>query len=201
MNSVIGILILAAGGSARMHKPKQLLTYRGKSLLRHAAETALAVPGAEVVVVSGALHKELLHECNDLPVQVVYNADWQNGLSTSIHAGIARLEMARPDNMRGVLITLCDQPMVTAAHLNNLLSAFYGNNYQGIVATGYANSAGVPALFAREFFKELYRLKGDSGAKKLFSKHKHQLQLISFEAAAVDIDTSDDYRSLQAGDE
>jgi|SRR4051812_38877219 molybdenum cofactor cytidylyltransferase len=84
----VGILVLAAGGSSRMGRPKQLLDYRGKPLVRHVAETALAVAGDRVVVVVGAEGGKVGGRVRDLPVRVVLNKRWEAGIGSSIHAGM-----------------------------------------------------------------------------------------------------------------
>ena len=89
----IGLILLAAGGSARLGHPKQLLPYKGRTLLRHAAEVAAAAGCEPLVLVTGALHEELLPEVKDLPFYVVRNEDWAQGMSTSIQAGLDVLRM------------------------------------------------------------------------------------------------------------
>src|SRR6266478_5214042 len=120
--SKIGVVILAAGASARMGRPKQLLLYRGQTLIRWAVESALASVCRPIVVVIGAhgelLKKELLH----LPVLVADNGEWQKGMSSSIRIGIETL-VTTGEEMEGAVIMLCDQPFVTAGVVNALVEA------------------------------------------------------------------------------
>ena len=82
------IILLAAGSSSRLGQPKQLLVFEGQTLLRRAVETAVAAAAtAPVVVVTGALHEELLPELAGLPVQVVCCQDWQAGMGASLKTG------------------------------------------------------------------------------------------------------------------
>ena len=93
-----------------MGRPKQLLPYRGRTLLRHAAETAVASGCGPIVLVTGALNEALAAEVAGLPIQAVHNSDWETGMASSIRAGLAAVEAAQP---RAVLIMLSDQPHLT----------------------------------------------------------------------------------------
>ena len=87
----IGVIILAAGGSSRMGSPKQLLSYRGQSLVRHAANAALESVADRVVVVIGGYADEVRNELEALPLSIVENRSWQTGMSSSIRAGLQEL--------------------------------------------------------------------------------------------------------------
>src|SRR6185503_16376101 len=97
----IGLIILAAGASTRLGKPKQLLRYGGKSLLFHAAQTAIASVCKPVVIVLGAYAELLKQEVQDLPVQVLENPHWQEGMGTSISTGIKAINIS--DNLEAVV--------------------------------------------------------------------------------------------------
>ena len=90
--AMIGVLILAAGASTRLGKPKQLLQYRGQSFLRHTAKMAIASGCQPVVVVLGAQAKQLRSELSDLPVTIMENHDWATGISSSIHVELEALQ-------------------------------------------------------------------------------------------------------------
>ncbi|PTR01076.1 molybdenum cofactor cytidylyltransferase [Mucilaginibacter yixingensis] len=193
----IGTIILAAGGSSRMGQPKQLLRFKNKTMLRHTVDTVLeSTCGDGVVVVTGAVHQQLADECDGLPVSVIENSNWQMGMSTSIRAGLKALEKMRPDNLRGVLIILCDQPFITAGHLDNLADMFTTRGYRGIAATGYDSTVGAPAIFSRDLFEQLYQLNGDKGAKELINNPENKLLCVPFHPASIDLDTMDDYLAL-----
>lgn len=192
----IGIIILAAGSSSRMGQPKQLLKYKDTSLLRHAVETAQASRGkGPLLVVTGALHDELFKECVGLNISVAHNTNWQQGMATSIHTGLRALTRANT-NTTGALIMLCDQPLITTEHLNNLLDMFAHHRSQVIVATAFANVVGSPCIFSREVFEALYQLKGDKGARQIFDEPPQKLVTVPFKPAAVDVDTMEDYEGL-----
>ncbi|WP_133273348.1 nucleotidyltransferase family protein [Hymenobacter radiodurans] len=92
--SSVALILLAAGASTRMGQAKQLLYFQGQTLLRRAAETAVATGCQPLVLVTGALHKELVAEIDDLPFLVTHNPDWAVGMGSSIRTGLAALEKA-----------------------------------------------------------------------------------------------------------
>jgi molybdenum cofactor cytidylyltransferase len=189
MSSSTSILILASGNSSRLGLPKQLLQHKGRSLLRHAAEIALAAHPAEVVCVLGFESDRMKHELDDLAVRCVLNAGWHEGVASSLREGISSL----PVSVDSALITLCDQPFVTSSHLANLMSA--SGVGHSISATSYENAIGVPACFARSVFPELLDLHGDAGAKKVINRDLSRVTTIFFPEAGIDIDTLRDYQS------
>jgi len=190
----IGLLILAAGASTRLGQPKQLLPFRGRSLLRHAAETALASVCRPVVVVLGAFADRLLTELRELPVTVALNPTWAEGMASSIRTGLrVASEPSEPD---AVVIMLCDQPLVTATMLNQLVNV-HRSKACGIVASEYEGTLGVPALFNRKYFPELGWLEGDQGARKIIVKYKHDAARISMPEAAFDVDRLEEAARLE----
>ncbi|MGP8236795.1 MAG: NTP transferase domain-containing protein [Limisphaerales bacterium] len=186
------LIILAAGASARLGRPKQLLPFRGRSLLRHAAETALNSVCRPVVVVLGAFADELQSELAALPVTVAINPAWADGMASSIRTGLREVASG-PD---AVVIMLCDQPLVTAGMLDRLVSVHRGEE-RGIVASAYEGTSGVPALFSRKYYRELGLLEGDQGAKKIIVKHENDLARISLPEAAFDVDRLEDAARLE----
>jgi molybdenum cofactor cytidylyltransferase len=189
----IAVIILAAGASTRLGQPKQLLPYSGKTLIRHAAETALKTRYEPVIVVTGALHEQLLVELKEGSIEVIHNPNWQQGMSASIRTGVEAAEKQEPD---AVLIMLCDQPLITSEHLKALGTTFSSLEDGSIVATGYEHIAGVPALFPKKLFNSLKALQGEQGARELLKVHQNSLVTVSFAGAAVDIDTPEDYENL-----
>src|SRR5215470_13209199 len=155
----VGGLLLAAGGSTRFGSPKQLFEFQGKTLLRRAAEAIIGSGCSPVVVVLGANVDESLAEISDLDIHPVVNSDWKTGMSSSIHAGLAELENLNPA-LDGVLFTLMDQPFITAEHLAQFVERFR-DEHPPIIASEYNDITGVPALFARELFDELFKLGGE----------------------------------------
>ena len=193
--SGVTLLLLAAGGSTRMGRPKQLLDYGGRPLLRHSVEQALGSRCRPVIVVLGAEADACRAIIEDLPVQMVVNHDWAQGMGSSIRAGMSAVA---PDgsNADAVLIALCDQPLISSAFLDSLVQ-LHVEQRAPMVAASYDNRPGVPALFARPLFPRLAALDGQAGAKALLqTADSGNLLTIPAPQAAVDVDTPDDYARL-----
>jgi molybdenum cofactor cytidylyltransferase len=190
----LSCLILAAGGSTRMGRPKQLLTYRGQTLLRRAAETALALPVGEIVVVLGSRADQIQEEVADLPLKVALNPDWTRGMGSSIATGMAELAA----DSKGVLTLLVDQPHVTPALLEEMILAFHTGSE--LVAAAYGENLGVPAIFGQVYFEALRQLDTQGGAEDIIRAHRNRAHCIPFEAGKVDVDTPEDYERLKRGE-
>ena len=194
----VALLLLAAGGSTRMGRPKQLLEYGGQPLLRHSVEQALASRCRPVVVVLGADADACRAVIDDLPVQIVLNHDWAQGMGSSIRAGMSALAAGETGESvpEAVLIALCDQPLISSAFLDALVQ-LHVEQHAPMVAASYDNRPGVPALFARALFPRLAALDGQAGAKALLqAADGAHLLTIPAPQAAVDVDTPDDYARL-----
>lgn len=190
----VGLVILAAGASTRLGRPKQLLPYRGRSLLRHAAETAVGSTCRPILVVIGAHAAELAGEVSDLPVHVVENPRWPRGMGTSLRAGLEALEAVGPE-VGAVVITLCDQPLLSTAIIDSLVRA-HRDSGRPIVASEYGGVLGAPALFDRILFGELLTPKDAGGAKEIIARHRADVCSVPFPGGAIDIDTPQDYEGL-----
>jgi molybdenum cofactor cytidylyltransferase len=189
----IGIVILAAGGSRRMGQPKQLLPFRDRTLLRHAVETAVASMCRPILVVIGA-HAELVSlELQSLPVLIAYNPEWATGIGSSLRLAIQTLSAI--DGIDGVVITLSDQPLVTADALNKIVEAHYQTGKE-IVASEYADTHGVPLFIGQRFFDEIAALCGTEGAKRVIDRHLEEMTTVPLVEAVFDIDTPDEYERL-----
>jgi molybdenum cofactor cytidylyltransferase len=177
----VALILLAAGASKRLGQPKQLLQFHGRSLLRHAAETALESDCRPVIVV---LRDRLENELFNFPLITLKNQDRDEGIASSIRLGVS----AVPESASGTVIMLVDQPLVSATFLNALASS------DNLAAAKYNDSLGVPAYFPRKYFPELLALKGDKGAKSILEKHN--TFAITCDDAAIDIDTAIDAENL-----
>ena len=191
-------LVLAAGGSARLGQPKQLVAAGGESLLRRTARTVLAAPFQRVIVVVGCEAERIGAVVQDLPIALVINEEWQSGMASSVRCGVAAAQEQGAD---AVLILPCDLPRLSAAHLTALLQRHQGGSPP--VATSWRDADGnpafgAPALFERRYFPALLALQGDEGARKLLRLHRGELSTIEFQDATHDVDTPDDLSGLAA---
>lgn len=191
----VGLVLLAAGSSSRMGTPKQLLPFRGKPLVRHCAEIALAAFQPLITVV-GASAPEVEAALAGLPVQIVHNKLWEQGIGASIQAGVRR---AAELGLEGVVLSLADLPLVTAKYLSGLLEK-QGTSGELIVASRYAGTVGVPALFSRQYFPHLLGLEPTQGCKGIIMSNGESAILVDCPAAEFDIDTPHDYASLESND-
>jgi molybdenum cofactor cytidylyltransferase len=191
----IGAIVLAAGGSSRFGRPKQLLTFQGESLVRRAVGSAIDSCGAGVVVVVGDTHRLIEAELRESSVTVVENPDWRHGIGTSIRCGLRHLVGAAPE-LDAVALLACDQPFVDASTVAALITE-QSRSGKAIVASSYANALGIPALFDRSNFEELLALPDDSGAKTLIESRPDDVASIEFEKGAIDIDTPADFERLR----
>jgi molybdenum cofactor cytidylyltransferase len=182
-----GLIILAAGASSRMGRPKQLLPWRGRTLLRHASETALATSLRPVLVVLGCEAIACERELAGLNVHRVVNPDWSRGMGTSVACGIASLEHMDPSTT-GALFMLVDQPDLTSSFLESIRERWEKGDRR-IVATEYGGGGGVPALFSKSYFLELLALDSDRGARQIIAREKSAVALIQPPVELIDLDT------------
>ncbi len=189
----VGAIVLAAGGSTRLGQPKQLLRYEGQTLVRRAAETALRAGCDPVLVVIGRDHREINGELENLAVILVPNESWKGGLGTSLRAAMAALPA-----VDAVIILACDQPHVNGELLRQIIDQHHATG-KPMVASDYAGTVGVPALFAASCFDQLRSLGDDGGAKGLLRAQPNDVATVPFAEGAIDLDTPEDYQSLING--
>ncbi|MDB5015992.1 MAG: nboR [Mucilaginibacter sp.] len=187
-----GIIILAAGASVRLGKPKQNLIYKGQTLLQRAVETANASVCQPVIVVLGANKNVIEPTIKDLNINIVYSETWQEGMASSIRSGIIEMQKIEP-KATSVILMLCDQPLVDTPILNLLILS---KSKEGIAACAYNETLGPPALFDVVYFPELLSLKGQDGAKKNLLKYADTVHAIPFPQGIIDIDTVEDFEKL-----
>jgi molybdenum cofactor cytidylyltransferase len=189
----VAAVILAAGASSRMGRPKQLLDWNGKALVRVVAEHALAAGFDPIVVVLGAHTAQVREALAGLPLQCVSNSDYHQGQSTSLRAGVAAL----PTHIAAALVLLGDQPFVTPAIMRVLVQRWHEEHSQ-IVVPLYQGQRGNPVLFGRAVFAELMAVSGDQGARALIQSNPARVTHVHFEDTRPleDIDTIEDYTRL-----
>ncbi|MBK0379036.1 nucleotidyltransferase family protein [Mucilaginibacter segetis] len=187
------IVILAAGSSSRLGRPKQTLEYKGQTLLQIAIKNALAVTEM-VLVVLGANAEHIEPTIENLPANVLHNAHWEEGMSSSIRLAITDLEKNYPE-VTSVIVMLCDQPFANAELLTQLIDKKKTTG-KGIIASNYHNISGVPALFEKKYFPQLLELSGQAGAKQLLTQYPDAVAEVPFPEGETDIDTTEDYKRL-----
>ncbi len=176
-----------------MGRPKQLLDWGGRPLVRVAAEHALAAQVERVVVVVGAAREQVVAALAGLPLEIVVNADYAAGQSTSLRAGIGAL----PPEIAAALVLLGDQPFVTPSILNTLIAAWRASAAP-IVAPIYRGQRGNPVLFSRALFPDLLAVEGDQGARGVLAANRDLIEGVPFDddAPLADIDTPEEYARL-----
>jgi molybdenum cofactor cytidylyltransferase len=196
-HSDTAILILAAGESRRLGRPKQLLTFQGETLIRRIARRASESKASMVLVVLGHQAESVQKELTGLDkLRTIHNPDYQLGMGTSIRTGVQALA-----SHAAVLISVCDQPHLTTAIFDQLIARL-PESPAGIVCSRYTGSThdslptvhGVPAIFTREHYAALTALPDDAGAKSLLSEN--DVDSIDFTDGALDIDTLEDLANI-----
>jgi CTP:molybdopterin cytidylyltransferase MocA len=202
-----GAVVLAAGASTRLGQPKQLVMYEGQPLVVRAALAALRSGANPVVVVVGAHADAVRAALFGLPVTLVTNPAWADGVGTSVAAGVRALRDSVPD-VRGVLLTLADQPLVDSSALVRLADAWLlrathsrpnSSGETAVAAAVHAHTVGAPAIFGRASFEQLCALGGDAGAARLLRTTDGHVRRVYMPEAAVDVDTPDDLLRLGVG--
>ncbi len=191
---MIAGIILAAGRSSRLGRPKQLLDLQGNPLIRHTAQRVLASSLDEVFVVVGHEAEAVAAALRDLRVRVVQNPDAALGQSTSVRAGLEAL----PVEAEAAMFLLGDQPGVDPSVIDALADAWRTSG-AAIVAPRYTNGLGNPVLFDRRAFPALALLQGDIGAKPVVRAYEASGELHAIpvsQPAPSDVDTDDDYKAL-----
>jgi molybdenum cofactor cytidylyltransferase len=190
----VAAVVLAAGGSRRFGSPKQLLPWKGKTLLEHVVDTVLASSVQELFVVLGDQADRLRSLLGERPIDVILNEDWEEGQSSSVRVGLEAL----PRACQACLFVLADQPNLTSQLIDDLLTR-YRRTLAPIVAPAHRGRRGNPVLFDRALFPELLRLKGDQGGRSIIERHLAQVELVevSDEHLFLDIDRVSDYEAAR----
>ena len=190
------IILLAAGASTRLGRPKQLVLWNGEPLLRHSATVALSARLGPVIVVLGAVERECRESLAGLSLEIVVNTAWAEGMGGSIAAGMIAVQNSVTP-LQSVIIMLCDQPYVSSATLRSLCDE-QRRTESAVVASRYCQhdgKLGVPALFTSQRFAALARLRGALGGKQLIASESSPA-FIDCPEAVADIDTPRIYQQL-----
>lgn len=188
------IVILAAGSSSRMGKPKQLLDFNGQTLLNIVIRESLKTKFRPVVVVLGAYAAEIKKASTNQEVIYSFNEDWENGMSSSISLGL-KVALENNPKIENVILTVADQVHISSDIFEELQSK-QEQSKKNIVASAYSKTTGTPTLFNKKYFDNLLVLSGSSGAKSLIKQYVDDTTTIPFELGNIDIDTETDYNNL-----
>lgn len=190
----IALLILAAGESKRMHGIKQLLPWKNTTLLGNAIEQAIQSKANAVYVVLGANADRIAPTIAHYNIQTIENKNWKNGLGNSIACGVNFLK-ENQHHYDALLITLADQPLLTADYYNLLMDNFVQNKAK-IIASEINNSPSVPAIFDAAYFEKLSQLNQDQGAKEILIAAQNELYVLRTNANLMDVDTQTAYEKI-----
>lgn len=192
-----GVVILAAGASRRMGRPKPLLEVGGRPLVVRAAEAALAAPVWPIVVVLGSQAGLIRPALARLPVLIVENPAWSEGMASSLRTGLVTLRQFSR-HLDGVVVALCDQPAFSADTIARLMAARSATG-RTIAAARYQGRCGAPALFGSEHFPALAALTGEEGARLLLNGDPARVAAVDLPELGADLDTPEDYERLLRG--
>jgi molybdenum cofactor cytidylyltransferase len=179
-------------------QPQQLLPFRGRTLLRNAVETALETLCRPIIVVLGAYAERVEPEIHDLPVIIARNDNWQQGMGTAIRCGIQAIFRAERKEVLptdGCILTLCDQPFVTAPFLQHLANRD-GLGGKEIVAAQYNGIDGAPVFFSRTLYAELLAVAPNKGTRELIQQFPEKLHGIPYAGAGLNADMPEDDQSF-----
>jgi molybdenum cofactor cytidylyltransferase len=183
----LGAVLLAAGGSSRLGRPKQLLRIEDEALVTRMARLLVELEPGSVMVVTGSASQAVKDQLSGLPVQIVHNPRWQDGMAGSLATSVKNL----PAEVDGVLIVLCDQWRVGLEDLRELVRD-WSADISHIAAACWDEDGrqviGPPAIFPRALFEELTTLKGDRGARAVIGKHREHASFVAMENARFDLD-------------
>ena len=189
----LSAIVLAAGGSSRYGQCKQLINISGSSLIRHAVnKLSSLLSHNNIYVVVGASSQAVAQAINDLPVNIVHNEHWQKGLASSLKAGMTSINPGCP----AVMITLCDQVLITETHLRRLADHWIEDSSR-IIASGYADTLGTPAVIPAEFYPQVLALEGDAGAKPILTNNIGWVTTVPIPEAEFDLDVPADLEKLK----
>jgi molybdenum cofactor cytidylyltransferase len=193
----VAAVVLAAGRSTRMGAVNKMLAeIGGKSLVRIAAEQAIASYAKPVIVVTGHEREKVEAALKGLSVRFVHNPDFSEGLGSSLKAGIA----AVPEEVDAAIICLGDMPQVDAVLINRLIAAFDPQRGALVAVPSIDGRRGNPVVWSRRFFHDLMSIQGDIGARHLIGNYAEAVVEVPVagEAALTDVDTPESFSAVKA---
>lgn len=194
----LAAILLVAGPSTRLGRPKQLVRYKGETLARRMARllAGLDCVHGDVVAVTGCDAEAIGAELTGLPVKTAFNRDWQKGMGGSIACG-AR---SAPGNTDGLLVSVCDQWLLSSGDLQKLVDSWVAAPSRIHVACwkeGAALVSGPPVIFPGPLRGELRGLEKTRGARQIIDRHMEIVDFVDLESAAYDLDRPEDLQKLE----
>jgi molybdenum cofactor cytidylyltransferase len=189
----VAAIILAAGGSSRLGRPKQLLDWFGKTFVNQLIDMALETGLDPVVIVTGAYGEEIEQSIHNDDVIVAQNVNWKDGQSSSMQVGVKALNENEIDSL---IIFLCDQPQVPGELIEKMIKESQKDELD-IVATSVGGKICPPTLFKTRCIEGLLGLQGDQGGRALFKSYKTQILEWQDKRLLQDSDTEEDYLKLK----
>ncbi len=189
--AIMTAAILAAGASSRLGQPKQLLQLNGQTLIRRAALAVLSANLSRVAVIAGSHAAAVADELRDLPVEIIVNQEWREGMAAAVRCAVNNAGEAE-----ALLLTPCDLPLLSIAHLRALIEQFEREDAP-IVASRYNETLGAPLIIGRALWPELLELRGDVGARRVIMRH--EASYIVWPDGALDVDTRQDWENFSNG--
>ncbi len=185
---MVSSILLAAGKSKRMGKPKQLMPWGQSTMVEQTIDNLLGSAVKEVIVVLGHRAEEVIKIIAAKPVKLAINPDYEQGMSTSIIAGLNLVD----SQAQAVMLALGDQPLIDCQTINRLIEEFY-NHDKGIAIPTYQGRRGHPVIFTMKYKEKLRELQGDIGGRQIIKDHpKDVLEVaVNCEGICVDFDTVD----------
>ncbi len=191
-SAVISAILLAAGKSKRMGKPKQLMPLGQSTIVEQAIDNLLGSAVDEVIVVVGHRAEEVIEAIAPRPVKLVINPNYEQGMSSSIIAGLNLVD----SQAQAVMLALGDLPLVDSETINRLMDEFY-NHDKGIAIPTYQGRRGHPVIFSIRYKEEQLKLTGDIGGRQIIKHHPDDILEVAVDSESVvtDVDTRNDYQS------
>jgi len=188
----VAVIILAAGASSRIGRPKALLPWPEEPLIKHHLKTLKKLP-VDIFVCSGKHHCEISKELSSNAVSILFHKDWKKGMGASISFSCSELT-----HYENLLFMAVDQPLISAEHLNKILDTAEHKKDHIIYSSNTEIEFSIPVLFPRSLFPKLVQLSNDKGAKRIVKQSYNKIKIETSSIELSDIDTLEDYNCLLA---
>jgi molybdenum cofactor cytidylyltransferase len=188
---MVWAMILAAGESKRMGKPKLLLPFGDKTIIETIVATIVSSKVEKTLVILGSEQGKIEEKIKNYPVKIVYNRDFRNGMLSSVKCGFQAL----PEETRAVLVVLGDQPKISTTVINKLVTA-YKSSGKGIILPVYNKERGHPVLIDVKYREEVENLSPEVGLRGTVYNHPEDILEVDAETPSIfqDIDDESDYK-------